>query len=431
MKDAFPPARTTIAVLGGGPAGSLAASLLARKGHDVVLLERARHPRPQVGESVLPHAWKYLDMAGARAAIEGGGFVVKAGGTVAWGGRIRQMSFSEFGFTRPALHVERDRFDQLLFEHARTSGARTFENTSVEACERLDEDGARLRWRHADGRVGTIDCAVAIDATGQRALLARHLGLRESETSHRMIAAWGYYQCSRYVDAAGRAREFRELVSVPPTTCVASVGTRGGWSWHIPLNRTTSVGLVLPAGALALEAAGLDRDFDRACRAEPILGKLLEPASLEPGSVAVVRDYSYRATRYAGRSWFLAGDAAAFVDPIFSLGVTFALYSGAMAAWAADRGIARPARRDGAAELYHGQLSRRVELARAMALPCYEPGGEAAAALATQLLPLESATERSLLESAASLTDRARTVAGLSGEPVPLRYRELAAIAYE
>ncbi|HTP45714.1 MAG TPA: tryptophan 7-halogenase, partial [Casimicrobiaceae bacterium] len=135
-----------VAVIGGGPAGSLAASFLAGKGYSVALFERQKHPRYNVGESLLPDIWKYCDAAGVADAIVSEGFVRKAGGSVDWKGEMRRLSFSDFGYTRPALHVERDRFDHILLERARASGAWIGEEIAVLDADfsRAEEDGGEI-----------------------------------------------------------------------------------------------------------------------------------------------------------------------------------------------------------------------------------------------------------------------------------------------
>src|SRR5712691_3532912 len=116
-----------IVVIGGGPAGSTAAVLLARRGYDVVLLDKQHHPRETVGESILPSAWKYFDLLGVSDAIERDGYVKKAGGVVVWGEEITQIAFRDFAYDRPGLHVERDAIDFLLLNNARRSGVRVWE----------------------------------------------------------------------------------------------------------------------------------------------------------------------------------------------------------------------------------------------------------------------------------------------------------------
>src|SRR5947207_11592176 len=121
------PAKADVVVIGGGPAGTTAANLLAQKGYEVVLLDKVRHPRLVVGESVLPHVWKYIDLAGAREDIEAANFIKKSGGTAIWRGTIRQMKMVDFVFRDPSLHVERDEFDEILLRVADRRGVQVCE----------------------------------------------------------------------------------------------------------------------------------------------------------------------------------------------------------------------------------------------------------------------------------------------------------------
>lgn len=112
------PQSCDVVVIGGGPAGSVAATTLAQKGWQVVLLDKQRHPRYTVGESLIPDFWKYLDQISASQKILDEGFIAKGGGMVNWQGQPKAHTFKDFGYTRPAMHVERDRFDEILLRHA-------------------------------------------------------------------------------------------------------------------------------------------------------------------------------------------------------------------------------------------------------------------------------------------------------------------------
>ncbi|HVP88976.1 MAG TPA: FAD-dependent oxidoreductase, partial [Casimicrobiaceae bacterium] len=166
------PASCDIVVIGGGPAGSLAATFLADKGYSVALFERQKHPRYQVGESLLPDIWKYCDAAGVTDAIANEGFIRKAGGSVDWNGEMRRLSFSDFGYTRPALHVERDRFDQILLERARTRGAYIAEEVAVLEADfsRADDVASEVEVSYrpvGEDKASRIRCRCVLDASGQ------------------------------------------------------------------------------------------------------------------------------------------------------------------------------------------------------------------------------------------------------------------------
>lgn len=420
------PARCDVVVVGSGPAGSLASGLLADKGYDVVLLDKSSFPRAHIGESLIPHFWKYTDLLGASAAIEAEGFIRKAGGTVSWNGSIRRMGFKDFGYHRPALHVERDRFDQILQEHAIAKGVKLFAPVLASRVASSTNGIQQVCCRHIDDKFEErIECRYVLDASGQKTLLGQQLNLREIDQQFRFFSVWGYYQGSRYVAADGVAYAPEQLHEIPPTTFVTSLPKLAdwGWSWHIPLRKSTSVGLVLPMSKMAdLKASELDWNdwFEQHCRATPVLRELLESATLQPGSVGTIRDYSYRSTRTSGPGFFMLGDAAGFIDPIFSVGIVIALYSAYAAAWATDKCLADPDQAARYHAIYDSQIARRMETSRRLALPGYSPVDDLDQAI-REGIGFESLNEQALMNVVSNLTTRSANfdalgVRGLAAE---------------
>lgn len=420
------PATADVVVIGGGPAGSTAANMLAQKGYEVVLLEKVRHPRLTVGESVLPHVWNYLDLVGATKEIEAANFIQKSGGTAVWQGVIRQLAIKDFGFTRPSLHVERDEFDQILLRTAERRGVRVFEEVSVRSVQ-LDEAerGVAYTDRRGGGHEeGRIRCRYLLDASGQAAVIANQLGIREFDNDLRFTSYWGYYDNSAYVAQDGLICPWEMRRQVKPTTVQLGIGD-WGWCWHIVQKEHTSVGLVLAPSQTAEFKAGasvLEQRFDLACRRLPIVGDLLRPATLVGGSVLAIRDFAYRPVKLAGDGWFLAGDAAAFVDPINSAGVITACYMGYGAASAIDGCLRKPDREAFFAGVFSTLARQRLALFRLSALPVGLNSYPEDVPIALKAAQLERASEQELLLGQTILTDRRENLAPLYALDNRLRY---------
>jgi flavin-dependent dehydrogenase len=426
------PTKTDVLVVGGGPAGSCAATELARRGYDVVLIDKQHHPRETVGESVLPSAWKYFDLLGVTDEVEKN-FVKKAGGIVAWGDEITEIAFRDFSYTRPGLHVERAELDHLLLQNAKKNGARVWEGVKAESFATAPDGSAEVTISAASGGARhPLACRYFIDASGQASFVAQQLGCRRLDDDFRFVSLWGYFNDSRYVSSGGVVRAFEEIPQHPPMTFISRLGG-WGWAWHIPLKRDTSVGIVVPVEDYKrgiAEHGSLEAYFLATCKATEYLRALLENASLTDGRVRIMRDYSYLPDQVAGANYFIAGDAAGFVDPIFSIGVVIALYSGYLAAWAIDRSLRLPARADASRELFETQMRGRYELARTMALP----GVEAAAPEgAKTYFDFFSKAEKELMWSAASMTTRSGNLVRASnsrGAPPVLKRRQLSGLLF-
>ena len=409
------PKRTDVVVIGGGPAGSTAATLLAREGFEVVLLDKAKHPRNTVGESLIPHFWNFTDLVGATEAIANDGFMRKGGGIAFWGQRTRRIKFKDFGFTRPTLHVERDRFDNILLRNSETHGVTVFEETTVTRVDGL-EDGPIVHYRDPAGAEGSIQARYVVDGSGQSAVLSRQLGIREFDPNIRFTSLWGYYVGGDYLDVEGERRPFAERFQHPPVTVQSSFGD-WGWTWHIVLRDTISVGVILPPERLQAFKAEKDTKeakFQGIVKTAPIVGDLLQDATYV-GPFYGIRDYAYLPVRLAGGRWYLVGDAAAFVDPIASAGVPFGMYAGFLAATSIAASMRREDRADEYRERFCKLYGDRVALFRLIATPSDAPGYVDMVEQAINALGNVGQEEQRLALTQATLTSRSEGIDALLG----------------
>jgi FAD-dependent halogenase len=314
-----------VVIVGGGPAGSVAATALADAGLRVVVLERERFPRYHIGESLLSATLPILDAVGATPRIEAHGFLRKPGGTFQWGRQREPWSFlfREDPGGRPyAFQVVRSEFDQLLLQNARDHGAEVHEEHAV---EEIDTSGPApvLRGVAAGGGAFEVRPRFLIDASGQRAVLGRRLGLRRFNEFFKNLAIFGYWR--------GAERLPGEL-----RNHILSAAFADGWFWYIPLHDDTmSVGAVVDVRRWdSVAEADADATYrGLISRCDDIAGRLRAATLVSP--IRLIRDYSYDSTRFWGPGWLLAGDAACFIDPVFSTGVHLACLAGFLGARAA------------------------------------------------------------------------------------------------
>ena len=348
-----------VVVIGGGPGGTTAATMLARKGWDVRLFERERFPREHVGESLLPASIPILEELGALPAIEAAGFLPKWGATMVWGASPEPWSwyFRETNIKHPhSYQVWRPQFDHILLENSRAHGVDVREGHRVVDVQFESGRATGVRVA-ADGREEFVPARFVVDASGQAGLLGRKLALRRPDEQFRNLALYAYFEGAERLPEPDQSNIFIESYS-------------DGWAWVIPLHTgQASVGFVVDsaAGQEAIARLGLEAAYAEQLARAPHASRMLRAAK-QCGAARVIRDWSYVSAEVAGDGYVLVGDAACFIDPLFSTGVHLALSAGVLGAAYVTTALKEPAMREAAGaaykSLYYEQYGLFRELAR-------------------------------------------------------------------
>ena len=316
-----------VVVIGGGPAGSTVATLLAQKGVSVQLFERDRFPRFHIGESLIPYTYDVIRRLNLLDRMKGSQFVRKQSVQfVNEQGRLSEpFYFADYDSHERSQtwQVRRSDFDQMMLENARQHGAQAHEGMRVLEVLFEGDRACGVRVKDEHGQEREVRSQVVVDASGQSSLILDRLGLRDWDPVLKKAAIWTYYK-------GGERGEGRSEGG----TVVLQTHEKKGWFWYIPLHdNIVSVGVVAGHDYL-FEGRGtkdLETIYHQEVERCPGLHPLLAKATrIEP--FRAQKEYSYRSRKAAGDGWVLVGDAYGFLDPLYSSGVLLALASGAMAA---------------------------------------------------------------------------------------------------
>lgn len=315
-----------VLVVGGGPAGSTAAALLAEQGRSVVLLEKAAHPRFHVGESLLPRNLPILERLGLAETVHQMG-VFKRGAEFVSDACGRQVSFPfALGLNKQYVHsyqVKRSEFDAALFRNATAKGADTRESTRVtEIAFAEPGTGGRTRVsaRGPDDEVLEFAPRFVLDASGRDTFIANRLGTKKTNRTHSTAAVFAHYRNAEF-----RTGDTEGYITVHLA--------EGGWFWMIPLpDAVMSVGFVGDQETFRQLRGSPEQMLEQRIASSPTVAARMRNAE-RISDVTTTGNYSYRADTAWGDGYFMIGDSFAFLDPVFSSGVLIAMSS-------AERGVA-------------------------------------------------------------------------------------------
>ena len=354
-----------VIVVGAGPAGSTAATLVAEHGHRVLLLEREASSPFKVGESLMPGTYSTFERLGMLERLEASSFPRKH--SVQFFGASGRASapfyFQEFDPHESAVtwQVVRSELDRMMMENARDKGAQVVEGALVRDVLMEGDRAAGVRVKFATGVEREVGARVTVDATGQSALVARRLGMKRLEPKLKKASIYTHFTGGR-----------RDAGIDEGATLILQTRQRQSWFWYIPLpDDRVSVGVV---GALDYLLRGRDGDAEEIFVQElglcaPLQDRLAGAEQAMP--VKATQDFSYRADRIAGDGWVLVGDAYGFVDPIYSSGVFLALQSGEMAADAIAEGLAKDDTTAAQLGRFEQQYRRGMEAVRRLVYAFY------------------------------------------------------------
>ena len=315
--------RRQVVVIGAGPSGAIAAALLKRNGHDVLIVERQHFPRFSIGESLLSHCLDFIEEAGMLEAVQAAGFQLKNGAAFAWGEQYSAFDFGDtFSNGKPTtFQVQRADFDKLLADQAALQGVEIRYGETVTAVD-IERSKPLLDVVREDASSYRIEADFILDASGYGRVLPRLLDLEAPSGFPVRQAVFTHVEDR--IDCTGFERE-KILITTHPTQ-------RDIWFWTIPFsNGRSSVGVVAAAEHFVGRSQNPDQCLRSFIEQTPSLGRVLANAVWDTPA-RTLGGYSANVKTLHGPGFALLGNAAEFLDPVFSSGVTIAMRSASMAA---------------------------------------------------------------------------------------------------
>lgn len=327
------PSSCDVLVVGGGPAGSTIAPLLSQKGYRVVLVEKARHPRFHIGESLLPANLPIFEMLGVADEVASVGMVKNAAEfNSPWHSHQQRFYFADaWDKSMPsAYQVKRSEFDEILINNAARKGVEVVQDCRVKHVDLSTSDSVKITAEHSNGQTEEWSARFVVDASGRDTFIANKLQIKHRNPKHNSSSVYAHFSGAVRNEGSDEGN-------------IAIFWFEHGWFWFIPLaDGTTSIGMVTwpyfmkTKGGRSLEQFLLD--CIKLC---PLLENKLRGARIVSQAEAT-GNFSYVSERCHGRNYLLLGDAYAFIDPVFSSGVLLAMNSGVIGAETVDTCLARP-----------------------------------------------------------------------------------------
>ncbi|MCI4662254.1 MAG: FAD-dependent oxidoreductase [Neomegalonema sp.] len=344
--------RTDVAIIGGGPGGAACAIHLLRKGLKVLIIEKDRHPRFHVGESLLPESLPLLEELGLRESTKAMG-VFKPGAEFIGECGIQRQTFNFdralLGGPGYAYQVRRAEFDAMVFDRALEEGAQAWQDTlaSVQSC---DESGAVIEARGPDGETRRVEARFLVDASGRSTVMANRAKEKRKNPHNDSAAVFGHF--------TGVPRD-----SSPEDGNIRLYLIPDGWIWRIPLpDGSSSMGMVMSSEQIGQRGPSVEAFFRARASQNKAVAEVLEDAKVI-GRMNATGNFSYRADTAGGPGHIKVGDAFGFIDPVFSTGVHLALGAAKDAAQVVELALESPSRYPRALRRYQANLCDQMDCA--------------------------------------------------------------------